>query len=97
MSSETLIEAARSGLAEAMRADSGVMALGEDVASGGPFGLTKGLSAEFGTSRIRNTPISEASFVGVGIGLALGGAHPLIDVMFNDFLTLASVPSHKFT
>lgn len=90
MSSETLIEAARSGLAEAMRADSGVMALGEDVASGGPFGLTKGLSAEFGTSRIRNTPISEASFVGVGIGLALGGAHPLIDVMFNDFLTLAS-------
>lgn len=90
MSNETLIEAARNGLAEAMRADPGVMALGEDVTSGGPFGLTKGLSAEFGPNRIRNTPISEASFVGVGIGLALGGAHPLIDVMFNDFLTLAS-------
>ncbi|MDG6999635.1 MAG: alpha-ketoacid dehydrogenase subunit beta [Nitrososphaerota archaeon] len=90
MNNETLIQAARNSLAEAMKADSGVMALGEDVASGGPFGLTKGLSTEFGTDRVRNTPISEASFVGVGIGLALGGAHPLVDVMFNDFLTLAS-------
>ena len=90
MSNETLIQAARNALAEAMKADPSVMALGEDVASGGPFGLTKGLSAEFGTDRVRNTPISEASFVGVGIGLALGGAHPLVDVMFNDFLTIAS-------
>ncbi len=90
MSDETLIQAARNALAESMKADSGIIALGEDVASGGPFGLTKGLSAAFGTDRVRNTPISEASFVGVGIGMALGGAHPFVDVMFNDFLTLAS-------
>ncbi len=90
MSGETLVQAARNALAEMMQVDDSVMVLGEDVASGGPFGLTKGLAGEFGTQRIRNTPISEASFVGVGIGMALGGARPLIDVMFDDFLTLAS-------
>lgn len=90
MSNESLMQAARSALAETMQEDSRVQVLGEDVSSGGPFGLTKGLYQDFGPARIRNTPISEASFIGVGIGLALGGAHPLVDIMFNDFLTLAS-------
>ncbi len=90
MSRETLVQAARNALSDAMAADLEVVALGEDVVSGGPFGLTKGLAVEFGTDRIRNTPISEASFVGVGVGMALGGLRPLVDVMFDDFLTLAS-------
>lgn len=90
MSGDSLIQAARTALEETMHDDRTVFVLGEDVASGGPFGLTKGLAEEFGQDRIRNTPISEASFVGVGIGLALAGAKPLVDIMFNDFLTLAS-------
>lgn len=90
MSSESLVQAARSALVETMQKDSRIHVLGEDVSSGGPFGLTKGLYQDFGSARIRNTPISEASFIGVGLGLALGGAHPLVDIMFNDFLTLAS-------
>ncbi|WP_276947607.1 alpha-ketoacid dehydrogenase subunit beta [Ferrimicrobium acidiphilum] len=90
MSSQSLIQAARSALLESMNHDRGVLVLGEDVASGGPFGLTKGLAEEFGTDRVRNTPISESFFIGVGIGLALAGARPLVDIMFNDFLTLVS-------
>lgn len=90
MSNESLVQAARSALAETMQEDSRIHVLGEDVSSGGPFGLTKGLFQDFGSDRIRNTPISEASFIGVGLGLALGGAHPLVDIMFNDFITLAS-------
>lgn len=90
MSNISLVQAARSALAETMQEDSRIHVLGEDVSSGGPFGLTKGLLQDFGSGRIRNTPISEASFVGVGLGLALGGAHPLVDIMFNDFITLAS-------
>jgi acetoin:2,6-dichlorophenolindophenol oxidoreductase subunit beta len=90
MTGATLIEAARQSLAGAMAEDERVLVLGEDATEGGPFGLTKGLAARFGVGRVRNTPISEASFMGVGIGLALGGAVPLVDIMFDDFLTVAS-------
>ena len=87
---ETLIEAARGALAAAMAGSEQVLVLGEDASEGGPFGLTKGLVSQFGIGRVRNTPISEASFMGVGIGLALAGARPLVDIMFDDFLTVAS-------
>jgi pyruvate/2-oxoglutarate/acetoin dehydrogenase E1 component len=85
-----MVQAARRALADAMAADAAVVVLGEDVAAGGPFALTRNLQDRFGADRVRNTPISEASFMGVGVGLALGGARPFVDVMFNDFVTAAS-------
>lgn len=88
--SDNMVQAARSALAAAMEADESVVVLGEDVAAGGPFALTRNLQQRYGEARVRNTPISEASFMGVGVGLALGGARPFVDVMFNDFVTAAS-------
>ena len=88
--SGTYLNAARSALREALEGDDSVMVLGEDVAAGGPFGLTKGLVKVAGPDRVRNTPISEGAVAGVGIGLALGGKRPFVDLMFNDFLTAAS-------
>jgi pyruvate dehydrogenase E1 component beta subunit len=73
-----------------MDADPDIVVLGEDVAAGGPFGLTKGLAERHGRERVRNTPISEGATMGAAIGLALAGRKPLVDLMFNDFLTLAS-------
>jgi pyruvate dehydrogenase E1 component beta subunit len=89
MSETTMLEAIRTSLAEAMRDDEGVVVLGEDVAEGGPWGATAGLAEEFGTERVRNTPISEAAICGVAIGLAQSGLRPVIEVMFVDFVTLA--------
>ena len=74
----------------AMSSDERIAILGEDVGEGGPFGLTKDLASRFGDERIRNTPISEGGVMGVAIGMALGGMHPVVDLMFNDFITLAS-------
>jgi len=85
----TPLEAIRTTLAEAMRADKRVLVLGEDVAEGGPWGATAGLADEFGTERVRNTPISEAAICGVAIGLAQSGLRPVVEVMFVDFVTLA--------
>jgi pyruvate dehydrogenase E1 component beta subunit len=85
-----MVQAARAALAAAMESDAGVVVLGEDVVAGGPFALTRNLQERFGAERVRNTPISEASFMGVGVGLALAGARPFVDVMFDDFVTLAS-------
>jgi pyruvate dehydrogenase E1 component beta subunit len=90
MSTNTFIDAARKSIGTAMAADGRITVLGEDVTAGGPFGLTKGLVDSFGTGRIINTPISESSIMGVAIGMALGGRRPLVDLMFGDFVTLAS-------
>ena len=91
MSAElTYLAAARSALNGAMTSDERVVVLGEDVGEGGPFGFTKHLASQFGEDRIRNTPISEGGVMGAAIGMALGGMHPLVDLMFNDFVTLAS-------
>lgn len=90
MSEPTFVEAARSALEQQLATDDRVVVLGEDVAGGGPFGLTKGLADRFGTERVRNTPISEGAVMGLAIGLALGGRRPLVDLMFDDFTTLAS-------
>jgi pyruvate dehydrogenase E1 component beta subunit len=79
----------REALAEEMRRDSRVCILGEDVAEAGtPFKVLSGLVEEFGTSRVIDTPISEAGFTGVGVGAAMTGMRPVIDIMFGDFLTL---------
>ena len=85
-----VVQAARAALDDAMRASDDVYVLGEDVVAGGPFALTKGLSDRHGTQRVRNTPICEGAFMGAGVGLALAGARPFVDVMFNDFITAAS-------
>lgn len=83
------IDAIREALREEMSRDSEVLVLGEDVSLGGPFGATRGLVNEFGSERVINTPISEASVVGLAVGAATMGARPVVEVMFADFLTLA--------
>jgi pyruvate/2-oxoglutarate/acetoin dehydrogenase E1 component len=89
VSETTYLEAIRDALAQSMRADSAVFVLGEDVAEGGPYGATQGLAEEFGTARVRNTPISEGTVCGVAIGAAQAGLRPVVEIMFIDFLTLA--------
>jgi acetoin:2,6-dichlorophenolindophenol oxidoreductase subunit beta len=77
-------------LAEEMERDPAVVLLGEDVgASGGAFGATRGLQERFGPDRVRDTPISELAIAGVGVGAALTGLRPVVEIMFDDFLTLA--------
>src|SRR5438067_13545433 len=83
-------EAVRDALARAMREDDAVFLLGEDIAEmGGSMGVTQGMLAEFGPERVRNTPISEMAIVGTGIGAAMQGMRPVVEVMYEDFLTLA--------
>jgi len=85
----TFAQAIREALAEEMRRDPRVCILGEDVAEAGtPFKVLSGLVEEFGTARVIDTPISEAGFTGVGVGAAMTGMRPVIDIMFGDFLTL---------
>jgi acetoin:2,6-dichlorophenolindophenol oxidoreductase subunit beta len=76
-------------LAASMRADPRVLVLGEDVAEGGPWGVTTGLAEEFGVDRVYNTPISEAAVCGIAVGAAQSGFKPVLEIMFVDFLTLA--------
>ena len=76
-------------IAEEMRRDEKVFIMGEDIGkAGGIFGCTRGLIDEFGT-RVRNTPISEAGFIGAGIGAALAGMRPIIELMYMDFTYVA--------
>jgi pyruvate dehydrogenase E1 component subunit beta len=83
-------EAIRAAIREALHADERVFLMGEDVgAYGGCFGVSKGLLAEFGPDRIRDTPLSESAFVGAGIGAALGGMRPIVEVMTVNFCLLA--------
>jgi pyruvate dehydrogenase E1 component beta subunit len=73
-----------------MRRDDDVFIMGEDIADmGGSMGVTQGMLAEFGPERVRNTPISEMAIVGSGIGAAMQGMRPVVEVMYEDFLTLA--------
>jgi acetoin:2,6-dichlorophenolindophenol oxidoreductase subunit beta len=88
--SETIVQAARGAIGAAMAEDESVLVIGEDISGGGPFALTKGLIDEYGAGRVRNTPICEGTFVGAAVGMSLAGARPLVDIMFNDFLTVAS-------
>ena len=88
----TYIEAVREAVAEEMRRDPTVVLIGCDVEDphGGSFKSYKGLSTEFGRNRVRNCPLSEASFTGFGVGLAMTGLRPVVDVTFIDFCTLIS-------
>jgi pyruvate dehydrogenase E1 component beta subunit len=86
----TYREAMRQAIREALLADDRVFLMGEDVgAYGGCFGVSKGLLAEFGPERIRDTPLSESAFVGAGIGAAMGGIRPIVEVMTVNFCLLA--------
>ncbi len=86
----TMAEAIREALAEEMRRDPRVFLMGEDVAEAGtPFKVLKGLFEEFGAERVMDTPISEAGFTGIGVGAAMTGMRPVVDIMFGDFLFLA--------
>ncbi len=83
-------EALRAALREEMGRDESVFLLGEDIAGyGGAFGVTRGLLEEFGSDRVRNTPISEGSFIGAAVGASLMGMRPVAEIMFMDFITLA--------
>src|SRR5256886_16759100 len=85
----TFAQAVREALAEEMRRDSRVCVFGEDVAEAGtPFKVLSGLVEEFGTERVMDTPISEAGFTGLGVGAAMTGMRPVVDIMFGDFLGL---------
>ena len=85
----TFGEAIREALVEEMRRDPRIVLLGEDVAEAGTtFKVLKGLMEEFGTTRIVDTPISEPGFTGLGVGAAMTGLRPIVDIMFGDFLGL---------
>ena len=86
----TLGQAIREALAEEMRRDPRVFMMGEDIAEAGtPFKVLSGLVEEFGTSRVIDTPISEAGITGIGVGVAMTGMRPIVDIMFGDFIGLA--------
>ena len=83
-------EALRAGIRDAMLRDERVFLMGEDVgAYGGSFAVSLGLLEEFGPARIRDTPLSESGFVGAGIGAALGGMRPVVEIMTVNFSLLA--------
>src|SRR5580765_2765605 len=86
----TYREAVRDALSRALREDDDVFIMGEDIAEmGGSMAVTQGLLAEFGPERVRNTPISEMAIVGAGIGAAMQGMRPVVEIMYEDFTTLA--------
>jgi pyruvate dehydrogenase E1 component beta subunit len=83
-------EAIREAMSVAMRADERVFLMGEDVGRyGGGFGVSLGMVEEFGEERVRDTPLSESGFVGAGIGAALGGMRPIVEIMTVNFSLLA--------
>jgi pyruvate dehydrogenase E1 component beta subunit len=90
MTVTTYREAVREAIRDAMRRDDRVFLMGEDVGRyGGGFGVSLGLLEEFGEDRIRDTPLSESGFVGAGIGAALGGMRPIVEIMTVNFSLLA--------
>ncbi|MHB0978831.1 MAG: alpha-ketoacid dehydrogenase subunit beta [Thermoleophilia bacterium] len=88
----TYVQALNEALREEMERDPTVFVMGEDIAvwgGGGVFGVTKGLLEIFGPERVRDTPISEAGFTGVGLGAALTGMRPVVEYMYADFMMVA--------
>src|SRR3989442_10562134 len=86
----TYREAVRDALRTALERDDDVFLMGEDIAEmGGSMAVTQGLLDEFGPKRIRNTPISEMAIVGSGIGAAIQSMRPVVEIMYEDFLTLS--------
>ena len=89
MARMTYLEAARQALAEEMRRDPMVWAVGEDLGHGGVFGQYRGLADEFGPQRISDAPISEAAIMGVSVGAAMMGTRPVVEMRFSDFALCA--------
>ncbi|MFC4346833.1 alpha-ketoacid dehydrogenase subunit beta [Kordiimonas lipolytica] len=86
----TYREAVGRTIRDAMKADDRVFIMGEDVARyGGTYAVTKGLAEEFGEDRVRDTPLSESAFTGAGIGAAIGGMRPIVEIMTVNFSLLA--------
>jgi len=86
----SFVAALREAHREALATDDRVFVMGEDVADyGSTYGVTRDLHLEFGTDRVRNTPLSESGFVGCGIGAALGGMRPIVEIMTVNFSLLA--------
>jgi pyruvate dehydrogenase E1 component beta subunit len=87
----TIREAINEALREEMERDPRVFLMGEDIGlAGGVFKVTAGLQKLFGPERVRDTPIAEAGIVGLAVGAAMTGMRPVVEIMFSDFLTLAS-------
>ena len=85
----TFSQAINEALTEEMRRDESVFIIGEDVAEAGtPFKVLSGLVEEFGTDRVIDSPISESGFTGIGVGAAMTGMRPVVDIMFGDFMTI---------
>lgn len=83
----TFTQAINDALGEEMRKNPDIIIMGEDVGiAGGVRGVTKGLYEEFGEERVRDTPISEATIAGVGVGCAITGLRPVVEIMYSDFL-----------
>jgi pyruvate dehydrogenase E1 component beta subunit len=86
----TYAQAINDAIREEMRKDDKIVVFGEDVAQhGGIFGLTRGLYEEFGSLRVKNSPVSENAIVGVGLGAAISGLRPCIELMYSDFMLVA--------
>ncbi len=86
----TLAQAINEAIREEMRNDERVIVIGEDVGqAGGVFKVTDGLQSEFGPDRVMDSPISEAGIVGLGVGAAMTGMRPIVEIMFGDFTALA--------
>lgn len=86
----TYLEAVREAMSQEMRINDDVFILGEDIGVyGGAFGVTRGMIEEFGSERIRNTPISEAAIAGAAIGSAITGMRPILELQFSDFITIS--------
>lgn len=90
MSEKRFLHSINDALSDALAADETVLVLGEDVGeAGGAFKATRGLLDQFGPNRIFDTPISEAAITGIGVGAAISGMRPIIEIMFMDFITLS--------
>ncbi|MFQ5872649.1 MAG: alpha-ketoacid dehydrogenase subunit beta [Dehalococcoidia bacterium] len=87
MAQKTVLEAIRDGMAEELERDDRVVVLGEDVGKlGGVFRVTDGLLSRFGEERVIDTPLAENSIVGIAIGMALNGLHPIAEIQFADYI-----------
>lgn len=90
MSVITIRQALNDAMREEMERDESIFIIGCDVGlRGNPFGVTKGLMAQFGEKRVRDAPISEAGFTGLGIGAAAAGMRPVVEILYSDWITLA--------
>jgi pyruvate/2-oxoglutarate/acetoin dehydrogenase E1 component len=86
----SIVDALRQALVTELESDPRVFVMGEDVGIGGSFHLTLGLRERFGEARVRDTPVSEAGFVGLAIGAAIGGLRPVVEFQYGDFLLCAA-------